>query len=90
MALRSVPRPLSVATAHSSGRSWKYNRSSDRLYLVSGQRTPHHVAVAALVARHGLEARVLEADLPVLGRRGGGAADPCSAYSSYLLSTLYL
>ena len=61
-----------------------------KLPLVSGQLTPHHVSVAALVARHGLEARVLEADLPVLGRHGGGAADPCRGHSSYLLSTLYL
>ena len=56
-----------------------------KLPLVSGQLTPHHVAVAALVARHGLEARVLEADLPVLGRHGGGAADPCSSHKYYLL-----
>ena len=97
LALRVVPRPLSVATTHSGGRSWtKYNPShtedvaDSAQSLVSGQLTPHHVAVAALVARHGLEARVLEADLPVLGRHGGGAADPCRGPSSYLLSTLYL
>ena len=92
LALRGVPRPLSVATTHSGGRSWtKYEVVADSVQsLVSGQLTPHHVAVAALVARHGLEARVLEADLPVLGRHGGGAADPCRGHSSYLLSTLYL
>ena len=62
-----------------------------KLPLVSGRLTPHHVAVAALVARHGLEARVLEADLPVLGRHRGGAADPCRGHSFiiYCLLCIY-